>query len=252
MLVEERKAHLLRLLAEAGSVVATDASQAMGVSEDTIRRDLRELARDGRLKRVHGGAVPVSPATAAFSRRVDIEEAEKALIGKYAARMIVNGQLAFLDGGTTAMHVARNLPRALRATIVTTSPNVALELMACEHVDVEIIGGRLFRHSIATVGAVAAASLRRYRPDICFVGATGLHPDEGITTGDSEEAEMKRAIIALSGAAYILASSEKIGAVSAYEITDFREVEGVITTAKANSEALAKIVTRGCSILYAD
>lgn len=252
MLVEERKAHLLRLLAQTGRIIATDASQNMGVSEDTLRRDLRELAREGRLKRVHGGAVPISPATAPFSTRMEIEDAEKARIGKYAAHMIAKDQVVFLDGGTTAMHVARNLPRELHATIVTHSPNVALELMNCEHVNVEIVGGRLFRHSIVTVGAATIAWLGRYRPDVCFIGATGLHPEQGITTGDSEEAEVKRAVISMSGASYILASSEKIGAVSSFEVADFKQVDGVITTANSDIDLTRRIASKGCNIFHAD
>jgi DeoR/GlpR family transcriptional regulator of sugar metabolism len=251
MLVEERKAHLLRILTQTGRVIAADASQSMGVSEDTIRRDLRELAKEGRLKRVHGGAVPVSPATVPFSGRLAIADEEKAEIGKHAAQMVEESQLVFLDGGTTAVHLARNLPRDLRATVVTHSPNVALDLMNHEHVHIEIVGGRLFRHSIVTVGAATLVWLGRYRPDICFIGATGLHPEHGITTGDGEEAEIKRSIISMSGASYILASSEKIGAVSSFVIADFKQVDGVITTSKADRSLRNRLVSRGCRIILA-
>lgn len=252
MLVQERKAHLLHLLAKTGSVIATDVAKAMGVSEDTIRRDLRELAKDGHLKRVHGGAVPLSPAVAPFSSRVVIADDEKADIGRHAAGMIEQGQLVFLDGGTTALQIARNLPHDLRATIVTHSLNVALELMNHEHVTVEIVGGRLFRHSVVTVGATTLAWLSRYRPDICFIGATGLHPDQGITTGDSEEAEIKRFIISISGASYILASSEKIGAVSAFEITEFKNIDGIIATEKVDKVLLGNLERQGCRVIIAN
>jgi DeoR/GlpR family transcriptional regulator of sugar metabolism len=252
MLVEERKAQLLRILAKTGRVIATDASQSMGVSEDTIRRDLRELAKDGRLKRVHGGAVPVSPAVATFSGRLAIADAEKAEIGRHAAGMVEDGQLVFLDGGTTAVQLARSLRADLRATVITHSLNVALELANHEHVTVEIIGGRLFRHSVVTVGAATLAWLSRYRPDVCFIGATGVHPDQGITTGDSEEAEVKRAVISLSGASYILASSEKIGAVSSFEITEYKNVDGILATSRADAIAVSALQKRGCTVILAD
>lgn len=251
MLVEERKAQLLGILVNTGRVIATDASQSMGVSEDTIRRDLRELAKEGRLKRVHGGAVPISPAVVAFPGRLAIADAEKAEIGRHAARMIEDGQLVFLDGGTTAVQLARNLRDDLRATIITHSLNVALELANHEHVTVEIVGGRLFRHSVVAVGAATLAWLSRYRPDLCFIGATGVHPDQGITTGDSEEAEVKRAIVSISGASYILASSEKIGAVSSFEITEFKNVDGILATSRADDVALAAIQKRGCQVILA-
>ncbi|MNE76607.1 HTH-type transcriptional repressor GlcR [compost metagenome] len=121
-----------------------------------------------------------------------------------------------------------------------------------DNITVEIVGGRLFRHSVVTVGAATLAWLSRYRPDLCFIGATGLHPDQGITTGDSEEAEIKRFVISISGAAYILASSEKIGAVSAFEVTEFNKIDGIIATAKSEKTVLAKLEHRGCRVILAD
>ena len=101
----------------------------MGVSEDTIRRDLRELAQEGLLQRVHGGALPASPAIADFSGRELLAPDGKIAIGRAAARMVQRGQVVILDGGTTARQVARHLPLDLKATIVTHSPTIALELV---------------------------------------------------------------------------------------------------------------------------
>jgi DeoR/GlpR family transcriptional regulator of sugar metabolism len=248
MLSHERKAHLLSLLAASGSLIAKDVSRALGLSEDTIRRDLRELAKEGRLKRVHGGAVPIAPANAPFPRRIAIATPEKIEIGRCGATMIEQGQVVFLDGGTTALQLARHLPQGLSATIITHSPNVAMELLNHERLEVEIVGGRLLRHSIVTSGAATVAWLDRYRPDICFIGATGLHPDQGVTTGDSEEAEVKRAIIARSGAALILASSEKFGAVSSFEIAKWADIDGLIVSKEAESRASALFGHLGCEI----
>ncbi|MEM9972229.1 MAG: DeoR/GlpR family DNA-binding transcription regulator [Pseudomonadota bacterium] len=248
MLSHERKTHLLSILSKTGSVVAKDVSRDLGVSEDTIRRDLRKLAKDGRLKRVHGGAVPVAPAHAPFSRRIDIATPEKADIGRRAAAMIEPGQVAFVDGGTTALQLARNLPQNLVATIITHSPNVALELLDHTSIEVELVGGRLFRHSVVSGGAATIAWLDRYRPDICFMGATGLHPDQGITTGVSEDAEVKRAIIARSGATLMLASSEKFGSVSSFEITGWDSVDGLIVADDAHANAMKLFGHLGCDV----
>jgi DeoR/GlpR family transcriptional regulator of sugar metabolism len=248
MLSHERKTHLLTLLATTGSVVAKDVSRDLGVSEDTIRRDLRELARDGRLKRVHGGAVPAAPANAPFPRRIAIASPDKIAIGKRAARMIEPGQVVFVDGGTTALQLVRHLPPRLTATIITHSPNVAMELINHENLEVEIVGGRLFRHSIVTCGAATIAWLDRYRPDICFIGATGIHPEQGITTGNSEEAEVKRAVILRSGSAMILASPEKLGAVSSFKLADWPDIDGLIVsdTPQGNSHDPFRHI--GCEI----
>ncbi|MFH5773126.1 DeoR/GlpR family DNA-binding transcription regulator [Paracoccus sp. NGMCC 1.201697] len=248
MLNHERKTRLLSILSDAGSIVAKDASRELEVSEDTIRRDLRELARDGRLKRVHGGAVPVAEANAPFAARIGIAPPEKIAIGKRAAAMVEPGQVVFVDGGTTALQLARSLPAQLSATIITHSPNVAMELLNHSNLDVEIVGGRLLRHSVVTSGAATIAWLDRYRPDICFIGATGLHPDQGITTGVSEEAEVKRAIIAKSGSAIILASSEKFGAVSSFKIGDWRDVDGLVVAGEARPRALELFGHLECEI----
>ncbi len=250
MLSHERKTHLLSILSKTGSIVAKDISRSLGVSEDTIRRDLRELANDGCLKRVHGGAVPIASANAPFPNRISIATPEKADIGKRAAAMIETGQVVFVDGGTTAIQLARNLPQNLNATIITHSPNVAMELINHTKVDVEIVGGKLLRHSVVTGGAATIAWLNRYRPDICFIGATGVHPDQGITTGVSEEAEVKRAIIARSGSAFILASSEKFGAVSHFEITSWENVDGLIVAEDAKLKAIKLFANLGCELYF--
>lgn len=248
MLSHDRKTHLLSLLEKDGSIVAKTVSRDLGVSEDTIRRDLRELAKDGRLKRVHGGAVPLAPANVPFPGRVGIATAEKTAIGKRAAALIAPGHVVFVDGGTTALELVRHLRSGLDATIITHSPNVALELLHHDRLEVEIVGGRLLRHSIVTSGAATLAWLDRYRPDLCFMGATGLHPDQGITTGESEEAEVKRAVIARSGAALILASSEKFGAVASFKIADWSDVDGLIVANEASQKAHALFGHLGCEI----
>jgi DeoR/GlpR family transcriptional regulator of sugar metabolism len=248
MLTHERKTHLLFLLDEKGSIVAKDVSRELGLSEDTIRRDLREMAKDGLLKRVHGGAVPVAQANTPFSNRIDIATPEKVEIGKRAAAMIEPGQVVFVDGGTTALQLVRHLPKRLTATIVTHSPNIALALLNHESLEVEIVGGRLLRHSIVTSGAATIAWLSRYRPDICFMGATGLHPDQGITTGESEEAEVKRAIIGKSASALVLASSEKFGAVSAFECANWSDIDGLVVAGEAFKKAKELFGPLGCEI----
>ncbi|WMS43746.1 DeoR/GlpR family DNA-binding transcription regulator [Acuticoccus sp. MNP-M23] len=252
MLTHDRKAHLLSLLAATGSVVAKDVSRDLGLSEDTIRRDLRELARDGLLKRVHGGAVPLAAANAPFPSRVAIASPEKVAIGKRAARMVEPGQVVFVDGGTTALQLVRHLAPRLAATVITHSPNVAMALLEHEGLTIEIVGGRLFRHSVVTTGAATLAWLDRYRPDICFIGATGVHTAEGITTGDSEEAEVKRAVIAKSGSAIVLASPEKLGAVSSFAVARLADIDGLVVSKETHAKAQKEFDPTGCEIYSGD
>jgi DeoR/GlpR family transcriptional regulator of sugar metabolism len=224
MLTRERKAHILGVLRRDGRVVAKELSHELGLSEDTVRRDLRELASDGLLQRVHGGALPASPAVADFAGRQRLASDAKAAIGRAAARMVQPGQVVFLDGGTTAVQLARHLAPDLRATIVTHSPSIAVELVNHARIEVELIGGRLFKHSVVAVGATATEAIARVRADIYFMGVTGVHPEIGLTTGDAEEAAVKRMLSRQAAETVVLASREKLGAASPYVIVPLSEI----------------------------
>src|SRR5690349_17653481 len=126
MLTSQRKQHILNVLKRDGQIIAKNLSQELGLSEDTIRRDLREMAQEGLLQRVHGGALPASPAVANFEGREDILVDSKIAIGRTAAQLIKDGQVVMLDGGTTAVQVARHLHRNLQATVVTHSARIAM------------------------------------------------------------------------------------------------------------------------------
>ncbi|WP_158933240.1 DeoR/GlpR family DNA-binding transcription regulator [Acidisphaera sp. S103] len=239
MLTHERRSYILAVLERDGRVVAKQVSQALGLSEDTIRRDLRELAADGRLQRVHGGALPSSPALVDYAERTKVSPESKAAVGRRAAGLVRPGQVIFLDGGTTAVQVARHLAPDLRATVVTHSPSVAVVLAAHPSVEVELIGGRLFKHSVVTVGAAAVEAITRVRADVFFMGVTGVHPEAGLTTGDAEEAAVKRALARQAAETVVLASAEKIGAASPYLVLPVAAV-GTIIVDNGLSEEVAK------------
>lgn len=249
MLTSQRKAALLSLMERDGRIVAKEAAEAMGVSEDTIRRDLRELAADGRLTRVHGGALPISPALAGFEDRRAISPAGKVAIGRAAAARVTAGSLTFLDGGTTAIEVARHLPRDLAATIVTHSPHVAIELGAHRALEVILLGGPLFRHSMVTIGVRTLDDIRRFKPDRFFMGVTGVHPDAGLTTGHAEDAYVKAAMAAEATETIVLASAEKIGAASPHLIAPARVATTVITDHADARAILDPIAVMGVEIV---
>jgi len=249
VLTRERKLHIQAVLARDGRVVAKALSDELGLSEDTIRRDLRDLAAAGLLQRVHGGALPASAAVGDFSARQQLASSGKARIGRAAARLVQAGQVVFLDGGTTAIQLAKHLPPQLRATVVTHSPNVAIELIGHAGIEVELIGGRLFKHSVVSVGAAAIEGVARVRADIFFMGVTGVHPDAGLTTGDAEEAAVKRAISRQAGETVVLASEEKIGAASPFLVIPLAGADTIVVDRdlphalmKACSDARVSIV----------
>jgi DeoR/GlpR family transcriptional regulator of sugar metabolism len=237
MLTEERRQRLLATLARDGRIVAKTASAELALSEDTIRRDLRELAREGLLQRVHGGALPASAAVRDLKARRDILPADKAAIGRAAAAMIRPGQVVFVDGGTTALRLVTALDRRLAATIVTHSPLVAAAL-ADHDAEVIVIGGRLFRHSMVSVGAAAVEAIGRIRADAYFMGVTGVHPEIGLSTGDAEEAYVKRALMAAAAETIVMASPEKLGAASPYVVAPLAEASTLITSRGAPPTAI--------------
>ncbi|MCG5238437.1 DeoR/GlpR family DNA-binding transcription regulator [Azospirillum doebereinerae] len=251
MLTTERKALILATLAQEGRVVAKGFSQKLGLSEDTIRRDLRELAAEGLLQRVHGGALPASKALADLPTRRKLSVDDKAAIAKAAAGMVRNGQIVFLDGGTSAVALARALPLNLRVTVATHSPDVAVALLDHPGVEVELIGGRIYKHSNVAVGAVAIEAISHIRADIYFMGVTGIHPEHGLTTGDREEAAIKRAIGRQSAETIVLASREKLGAVSAYGVVGLDEVDALIVEKSCLADALKPYEQRDVSIIRA-
>jgi DeoR/GlpR family transcriptional regulator of sugar metabolism len=251
MLTQQRKAHILNLLRREGQVVASTLSRELQLSEDTIRRDLRELAAEGLLQRVHGGALPASPAVADFAVRRRVAADGKAAIGRTAAGMVRAGQVVFVDGGTTAVQLARHLPRDLHATVVTHSPSVAIELVEHQGIAVELIGGRLFKHSVVAVGAAAIEAIARIRADTYFMGVTGVHPEVGLTTGDPEEAAVKRALCRFAAETVVLASHEKLGAASPFVVVPLGEATTLVVEAATSDEIAGAYRQRGLTVVLA-
>ena len=248
MLTAQRKKLILSRLAAEGQIVAKDLAQELGTSEDTIRRDLRELAQGGRLQRVHGGALPASAAVGDLNAREQLSSRDKIELGRAAAAMIRPNQVVILDGGTTALQVACHLAPDLRATIVTHSPTVAVEAARHPHVDIIMLGGRLFRHSMVNVGAALMDAASRLRADLYFMGVTGVHPKEGLTTGDAEEAAVKRALHERSAETIVLASAEKLMAASPFLVTPLKEITLLVVPQKTPDRIVRTLRAGGVKV----
>jgi DeoR/GlpR family transcriptional regulator of sugar metabolism len=249
MLAAQRRDLLLERLAVDGRVVAKDLAAELGVSEDSVRRDLRELAAAGLCQRVYGGALPVSPAVADYAARQQVSVDSKTRVAAVAARLVKPGSAVVLDGGTTALAVVRALPLDLRATVITHSPTVAAALGEHREVELFLIGGRVFRHSMVACGAAAVEAAQAFTADLFLLGVTGVHHEAGLTTGDADEAAMKRALARRAADTYVLASAEKIGAASRFSVLPLSEVTGVITDADPADRAVRDLVTAGVTLV---
>lgn len=246
-----RRELLLERLRTDGRLVAKDLARELGVSEDSVRRDLRDLAAAGLVQRVYGGALPASPAVGGYAARQEVSVPGKARVARVAAGLVTPGSTVILDGGTTALAVARALPADLRATVVTHSPTVAAALAEHPGVEVYVLGGRLFKHSVVACGAAAVEAAAGVTADLFLLGVTGVHHEAGLTTGDADEAAMKRALAARAAETYVLGSAEKIGAASAFAVLPLDAVAGVITDADPGGGACRALARAGIRLLPA-
>ena len=251
MLVSERRELILARLRQDGRVIAKDVAGELGLSEDSVRRDLREMAAAGLCQRVYGGAVPASPAVADYATRRGLAVDSKARVAAAAVQLVEPGSTVVLDGGTTALAVAAALPRELAATVVTHSPTVAAALVDHPTVEVYVLGGRLFKHSAVTSGAAAVEAAAGVNADLFLLGVTGVHPDSGLTTGDADEAAMKRALARRAADTYVLASREKLGAASPFAVLPLADVAGIVTDAPPGDEVVARLEQLGVPIVRA-
>ncbi|WP_024560616.1 DeoR/GlpR family DNA-binding transcription regulator [Franconibacter pulveris 601] len=239
MLASQRKKRILDILATEKQVLSGELSQRFGVSEDSIRRDLRELAAEGLLQRVHGGALPVSAALAPFETRKNVQIDSKRAVSRKAAALIQPGQVVIIDGGTTTTEMIKQLPSDLPFTAVTHSPGIAVGLVDFPRIDVILIGGRLYKHSVVTVGASMLESINRINADLFFMGVTGVHKNAGFTTGDYEEASVKRALSARAAETVVMASQEKLNSASAFAIGPLSLASTLVVDGELDAELSA-------------
>jgi DeoR C terminal sensor domain len=139
-------------------------------------------------------------------------------------------------------------PADLDCTVVTHSPTIAVELLGHRRIEVILLGGRVFKHSAVTCGAAAVEAAAGVSADVFLLGVTGVHPRHGLTTGDAEEAAMKRALARRAAETYVLASAEKLGAASRYGVLPLAEVAGVVTDGRPN-ETVRDLAAGGVPVL---
>jgi DeoR/GlpR family transcriptional regulator of sugar metabolism/transposase len=251
VLAAERKDLLLARLRRDGKLVARDLAAELGLSEDSVRRDLRELAAAGLCQRVYGGALPASPALGTEASRSVIAPDSKRRVAARAAALITPGSTVILGGGTTAQEVVAALPADLEATIITHSGTVATALAGHPKVHVQLLGGQLHKQSLTTTGAIAAEAASGITADLALLTLPGVHPQQGLTAIDPELAAMIRILISRAADTYVMASIEKLGTVAGYKVTGLPDVTGIITDAPASHPTLQQLREQGTTIIQA-
>ena len=249
MLKEERHAFILDALGTRHKVLTIELSQSLGVSEDTVRRDLKELAEAGKVKKVHGGAVSHSLNPFHYKDREIYAHDEKILIAEKAKGLIRPHQVVIMDGGTTNTELARRLPPDLKATIFTNSLPVAVELTDHPSIEIIFMGGRLLKDAQVTVGEEVVATLQGIRADVCILGTRSLDAQMGITEIDWEETKVKRAILRAANESIALVIPEKIGTVQPYIIGEPRELSVLVSALERRDPRLRPFHEMGIEIL---
>lgn len=234
MLAVERRSQILRSLERAPAISTDEFAAELGVSPETVRRDLIQLERNGLLRRVHGGAASLTrPARLTstepvYSERVLEQFEAKQAIGAAAAALVRPGQTVVIDVGTTCLEVARALPHDLRATIATPSLLVAAELSARPGVQVLMAGGRVRPGDLACSGAETIGFFGDLHAELAFLGSGAVSPSAGLTDYNRDEVPVKRMIIARAEKVLVLADSSKFDRVAPYRVCDLSEVDGIV------------------------
>ena len=249
---DERQLHILERLARSGRVMAADLAREFGVSEDTARRDLRDLAAAGLCRRVYGGALPLSPASGTLHQR-DTEQAGcKAALGRAAAgllaRVMQPHEVLFLDVGSTNVAVARALSRERPLTVVTHAPLVAAALADAAGIELVMIGGRVDFRSGAALGIRALRDLAAIRIDVALLGACAVDAAAGLAAFLLEDAEFKRA--AAQDAAMVLttATSEKLGTAAPFCVLPADRLAHLVVEADAPTQLVEPFEALGVAI----
>ena len=248
MLTEERHDRIRALLASKGRVLATELAEEFGVSEDTARRDLRELARLGDCRRVYGGALLPAPDYGTIQQReTTLSETKTALAGR-VANLIETGQTLFIDAGSTNLAIARALPQTLAMTVVTNAPDVANALSEHPNCKVILLGGLFNPAKGACLGGQTVREAQRIYADVFVLGTCGVDSQIGVTALDAEEAELKRCFIEQSGRLIVPATADKIGTVAPFKLASASEIDVLVVEARLDPALVAQFEASGVRV----
>ncbi|MDX1943122.1 MAG: DeoR/GlpR family DNA-binding transcription regulator [Saprospiraceae bacterium] len=249
MLKEERKTLILREVNIHNKVLLTDLSQKFDVSEDTIRRDLQDLANSSKIIKVRGGALSKSYSAFSYHEQDIYAYKEKIVIAHKAVSLLQDGMLVLISGGSTNLEIARLVPLDLKVTFLTVSLSTAMQLLEHPSSETVFIGGQLSKSAKISVGGEVIGKLTEVRPDICFMGTNGIDASAGMTDSDWEVVTVKKAMIQASTKVVLCTISEKLNTVQKIKVCDMDRIDLLITELPPDSEALLPYHHSGVKIM---
>lgn len=243
-LAEERRQHIAAMVEQQGKVLAAELALHFQTSEDTIRRDLRELDAAGVLRRVHGGAMRRTPAEPSFEQRAregDGAQARKAMLARALCEAVRPGDTVLVDAGTTNLAFARLLEDGRAAAVITNSPQIALALGELRKTRVILLGGVYVAHAGAVLGAQTVAEIRKLRVSLAVVGVCSIEADRGLGASDVDEAVVKQAMLAAGSRRVVAALNERLEVPAPFLIAALCDVDQLVLEADAAPEVLARL-----------
>ena len=253
MLKEERQQRILNTLRESRQVTVVELSHRFGVSEVTIRRDLRELDAQGELQRAHGGAVAATPAPPEppVVQRLLQGEHCKECIGRAAADLVADGESIFIGSGSTTAYVARHLVDRQSLTVVTNALNVATELATAAGVTVVVTGGMMRASELSLVGHITEQSLREVRVDKVIMGMQAVSLEAGLTNDYLPEVMTDRTIIEMAPELIVVADHTKFGKVASAYIAPVERITTLVTNPEISPEIISQLEGMGIQVIVA-
>lgn len=252
MLKEKRIMQIMNMLKQSGEVEIGILCRMFNVTEMTIRRDLDDLAKDGKVIRTHGGAMLEDEdilLEAPFDRRIVSNSAKKEKIAKKALEYVTNGKTIFIDSGTTSYFMAKNISNSLHIVTFTNAINIASELISRSHISVVMIGGELVKNTLSCRGTIAEETLERFRVDIAFLGTNAISEDGDMYIANMTETGFKKKILNAAAKKYVLADSSKLNSVSLCKFGSVTDVDYIITDDGITKDQYDNLIRRGAHII---
>ncbi|GAB5472961.1 MAG: DeoR/GlpR family DNA-binding transcription regulator [Maribacter sp.] len=229
MLKEERQQTILNEVELHNRILLTDIAETLDVSIDTVRRDVKELDAEQKLRKVHGGAVSLGFTTNSTRNTNVYALNEKLIIAEKASSLLKSGGVIFIDGGTTCLELARMIPDHLEITCFTLSLPVAMELTTKGNVTVIFVGGQISKDSQISIGANAIHNLSEIKVDYSFIGTGYVDSTYGLTEFDWDIVQLKKAVIQAAKKTVLLCISEKLNSQHRYKTCDINAINTMIT-----------------------
>ncbi len=239
--VGERQSLILTRLKAKGRVLAQELALDFDVSEDTIRRDLREMAARGECERVYGGALLSSATTVPLARRMTEMPDRKNALGLAMASLFQDGMTVFIDAGSTSLAVARHLPTGVNLTVITNTPVIAADLAGRADIQLIVIGGRIDPFVGAAIDTTAISQLERMRPDLCVLGVCGLTLERGLSADIYEDSVFKRLAMQAGARTVAAITSEKLNKGAAFDVSPFTPALGLVLEHDADSDIVRRL-----------